>query len=401
MHHEFGELDLLDASHHADPWPLYDWMREEAPAYKDANGHWYVTRYDDIVAVAKDPDTFTSIEGNRPTLPPDHSFIHLDGEAHKARRDLIKDWFSPRAMKQYEQHVRDVASELIDAVIERGTTEFVGDISKPLPARIMCEMTGVPPEMQEQVTEWLDVFTRAGQNAKFVDESVNDAFFGFGLMHMDLVEERRAEPKNDLLSLWVNASPGGGPMNEDQLLFEHTMLMVGGSETSRNALSGGLYMLTQHKDQRDWLRDHPEGLNNAIEEILRWTTPFMSMSRTLTKDVVMHGQQMKAGETIVMMYPPANRDPRHFDDPHRFDVRREFKKGQLAFGFGRHFCLGAPLARLEVKVVMEEVLKRMPDFDLAGEPVFQRTSFIRGLIELPLRFTPGATSGTTAAWGIV
>jgi len=140
---------------------------------------------------------------------------------------------------------------------------------------------------------------------------------------------------------------------------------------------------------------------NAIEEILRWTTPFMSMSRTATRDHELRGQQIKEGETVVMMYPPANRDPRYFDDPHTFDVRREFKKGQLAFGFGRHFCLGAPLARLEVRVVLEEVLKRMPDFDLDGEAVFQRTSFIRGLLELPLKFTPGEKIGTKAPWGIV
>ena len=389
MFHAPGELDLIDPQTHIDAWPLYDWMREQAPAYRDKNGIVCVSRYDDIVAISRDPETFTSQEGNRPLLPADHSFIHLDGDAHRMRRGLVDRFFGGRAIHKMEQHLRDVTNALIDNVIESGSTEFVDDVAAPFPARIMCEMTGIPDEMADDVRAWLDVFIRGGNGPEYVDEATNDAFFSFGLLHMDLVEAQRAAPKDNLLQVWMDASVGGEKMNEDQLLFEHTMLMVGGSETSRNAITSGLYQLTKHPEQRKWLCEHPEGMNNAVEEIIRWATPFISMSRVATKDTQLHGEQIREGDTVLMLYPPANRDPRKFDDPHTFDIRRKFKKGQLAFGYGRHFCLGARLARAEVRVVLEEVIRRMPDWQLDGEPDWAISSFIQGITRMPLTFTPG------------
>lgn len=389
MHLEFGEIDLLDPATHDAPWPLYTWLREECPLYQDKNGIWCVSRYDDIVKVSKDPDTFTSLEGNRPLLPADHSFIHLEGDLHKQRRDLISEWFGPKAIAKLESHVRDVTTELLDTVIESGHTEFIADIAAPLPARITCEMTGIPAEMSEYARELLDVFIRGGNGPDHVTEEVNDAFFKFGLMHMDLVEQHRAEPKDDLLSVWLNATIDGEPMNEDQLLFEHAMLMVGGSETTRNAISCGVLELATRPEQRQWLIDHPEGIPNAVEEIIRWATPFISMSRMATRDVAWGDHTIRAGETVMMLYPSANRDPRKFKDAETFDVRREFTKGQLAFGYGRHFCLGARLARSEALVVFQELLRRVPDWSIDGTPTYSSSSFIRGLTSLPLAFTPG------------
>lgn len=397
MHLEFGEIDLLDPALHDAPWPLYTWLREKSPLYQDRNGIWCISRYDDIVKVSRDPDTFTSLEGNRPLLPADHSFIHLEGEAHRKRRELISEWFGPKAISKLEHHVRDVTNELIDNVIESGRTEFVADISAPLPARITCEMTGIPAERSEEVRELLDVFIRGGNGPAHVTDEVNDAFFKFGLIHMDLVEAHRAEPRDNLLSVWLGARIDGEPLNEDQLLFEHTMLMVGGSETTRNAISTGVLELASRPGQREWLRTHPEGIPNAVEEIIRWATPFISMSRVATRDVAWGEHTIREGETLLLLYPAANRDPRKFDEPEAFNVRRNFVKGQLAFGYGRHFCLGARLARSEAMVVFQELLRRMPDWAVSGTPQFSQSSFIRGLNALPLSFTPGPRSAPRPA----
>jgi cytochrome P450 family 142 subfamily A polypeptide 1 len=207
---------------------------------------------------------------------------------------------------------------------------------------------------------------------------------------MMLVEERLAEPRDDLLSIWVHSEFDGQKLDDDQLLFEHTMMIVGGSETTRNAISGGLEMLARHPDQRDWLAANPEGIPNAVDEIIRWTTPFIRMSRTATRDAEVAGTPIKAGEELIMLYPAANRDPRKFPDPYRFDVRRKFRAKPISFGFGRHHCLGIHLARLEAKVALEQVLRRMPDFELDGDPVWNVSSFLRGPTHMPFKFTPGA-----------
>lgn len=392
MHYEFGEIDLLEPTTHDDPWVLYTWLREKSPLYQDKNGVWCVSRYDDIVKVSKNPEIFTSLEGNRPLLPADHSFIHLEGETHRKRRDLIADRFGPKAVAAVEGHIRAVATELIDRVIEAGETDFVADIAAPLPARIMCEMTGIPAELSDEVREILDVFITAGSGPTHVTEQVNDAFFRFGLIHMDLVEAQRGQESDNLLSVWMNARIDGKPMNEDQLLFEHAMLMVGGSETTRNAISSGMLELARHPEQRQWLLEHPEGMPNAVEEIIRWSTPFVSMSRTATQDVEWGEHTIRQGDCVIMLYPAANRDPRRFEDPESFNVRRVFDKPHLAFGYGRHFCLGARLARTEAQVVIEEALRRMPDWELAGTPRYNSSSFIRSITHLPLRFTPGSVA---------
>lgn len=383
-------LDLTNGVFHTeDPWPLYFWMQDEAPLYQDANGYWYATRYDDIKAIAMDPATYTSTEGNRPGLPNDHSFIHLDGKSHHARRGLIQHLFTPAAIKKLETHVTDVVDQLIDQVIESGECDFVEDVAAKLPMQLIGEMTGTPPEMWDEIRSWLDVFCIGGQGPQYVDDDVNEMFLRFGALHMDLVDERRENPKDDLLSLWVQAQIDGQGMTDDDILWEHTMMTVGGSETTRNSVSGGILALLENPDQRAWLQANPKGINNAVDEVLRWTTPFVGMSRTLTRDVTLHGKTMAKGEQIVLLWPAANRDPRKFDDSMKFDLQRKFTNRQLAFGLGHHVCLGEHLARLETRVVLERLLARMPDFQLNGTPEKSQSSFIRGLKTLPLRFTPG------------
>lgn len=386
-------IDLMHPdTHSGDPWPLYNWLREEAPVYWDPiNELWCVSRYDDIVAVAKNPKDFWSTEGNVPKMPADPSFINLDGKAHRDRRKLISALFQPKAIAKMEDHVREVVDSLIDEVIEQGHCEFVHDIAAPLPVKLIGEMTGIDAQWHPFVLEWLDEFVKGGNGPDHVTMEVNEAFINFGALHMEMVDERREEPKDDLLSIWVHAEIDGVPLDEDQLLFEHTMIMIGGSETSRNAMSGGVLSLAEHPEQRDFLAENPQWCTNAMEEATRWVTPFVRMSRTATRDCDLVGTPVRKGDEVIMLYPPANRDPRRWTDPETFDVRRDFKKTKnLAFGFGHHFCIGAWLARLEGQVVFEQMLKRMPDWRVAGETTYQHSSFVRGLTSLPLEFTPGA-----------
>lgn len=388
----FGSIDLMDPDTHAgNPWPLYDWLREEQPMYWDAiNELWCVSRYDDIVALAKQPKVFTSSEGNVPKMPQDPSFINLDGKKHRDRRKLIQAFFTPAAVRKMQEHILDSVDALIDEVIEKGSCDFVEDIAAPLPVRLISEMTGIPEEYHEDVRHWMDVFMLGGNGPEHVTAEVNEAFINFGGLHMMLADERKENPKDDLLSIWVHAEIDGEPLNEDELLFEHTMMMIGGSETARNAVSGGIYEMAMHPDQRQRLLDNPELLASAAEESTRWVTPFIRMSRTATQDVEFLGAQVKKGDEIIMLYPAANRDPRKFDDPHSFDVGRDFKKTRtLAFGYGAHFCLGAFLALSEIQCVFKRMLERMPDWEIAGEPQFQRSSFARGITSLPITFSPG------------
>jgi cytochrome P450 family 142 subfamily A polypeptide 1 len=397
MSEPFVDVDLLDPETHAgNPWPLYDRLREEHRMYwEPINELWCVSRYDDIVEMSRQPEVFTSLEGNVPKMPADPSFINLEGKKHHDRRKLIQALFSPSAVRKMEAHIGSAVDQLIDNVIEKGSCDFVEDIAAPLPVGIIAEMTGIPAEWHEDVREWMDIFIRGGSGPDHVTAEVNEAFINFGALHMQLVDERREDPKDDLLSIWAHAQVDGQLlMDEDDILFEHTMMMIGGSETARNAISGAVLELADLPDQKRLLREQPELAGNAGEEATRWVTPFIRMSRTATQDAELGGAHIKEGQELIMLYPAANRDPRKFDNPYEFDVARDFKKARtLAFGHGHHYCLGAFLALAEARAVFERMMERMGDWQVVGEPVWAKSSFIRGLMSLPIAFTPGPRLG--------
>ncbi|MCP4806321.1 MAG: cytochrome P450 [Proteobacteria bacterium] len=384
------DIDLLKSETHIDPWPTYDWMRENAPVYWDAtNEIWAVTRYADIIAVSRDAETFISGEGNRPKMPGEPNFINMDGKAHMQRRSLVQDLFTPKAVATAEGFTREVCIELLDKVADKGECEFVDDISAPLPLRLIATMLGDPPEVHDRLSKWMDIFTKGGQGPEYVTEEVQETFMEFAAHHFDEVEKREGCPAHDILSMWMNAGKSGCPMDEEAVLFEHVMLLVGGSETTRNAITGGLMMLMEHPEQWDYLVEHPEGIPNACEEMIRWVSPFINMTRTVSKDTVFNGVELKEDDEIMMMYPAANRDPRAFDDPHTFNIHREFgtkDKKPIAFGYGRHHCLGAHIARLEMHVMFEQIFKRWKSVRMNGEPEYRISSFIRGVKHLPIAF---------------
>lgn len=382
------QIDLLKCETHDDPWQMYAWMRDEAPLYWDETNEIYaVTRYEDIIAVSRDPETFTSSDGNRPNMPGEPNFINMDGHAHMARRSLVQDLFTPKAVAAAEGYTREIVAELLDRVMDQGRCEFVEDISSPLPLRLIATMLGNPPESFSKLHKWMEVFTHGGCGPDYVTEEVQENFIDFASHHYEVMEERQKCPAHDILSIWMRAGERGVEMDDEDILFEHTMLLVGGSETTRNAISGGLFQLLLHPEQWTWLVENPDAIPNACEEMIRWVSPFISMSRTVTKETELVGKTLSVGDQVMMIYPSANRDPRAFDRPNRFDVRRDFSsKKPIAFGYGRHHCLGAHLARLEMRVMFEELTKRWTDVHLDGEPEWRTSSFIRGPKTLPLAF---------------
>ena len=387
------QVDILKIDTHAEPWDTYRWLREEAPVYWDPyNELWVVSRYDDIVRISRDPGTWTSAEGNRPKLGKDPSFIHMDGKEHLQRRGLVQKHFSKGACRHMEEGIRQMSRGLLAAAVNKPSCEFVEDVAAPIPLHVIAKMLGDPPEFLERLHHLLEAFTYGGNGPQYVTEDVEEAYMEFAMHHYGMVDERMECPKDDLVSLWMNAEVNGQKLHEDVVLFEHTMILGGGSESTRNAMSGGLHQLIQNPDQWAFLRDNPDAIPNAVEEMIRWVSPFVSMSRTVTRDGEFQDFKMREGEEVVMLYPAANRDPRVFDDPDTFDVHRSFgAKKPIAFGHGRHLCLGANLAREEMRILFEELFKLVHDVpQLAGEPTWRVSSFIRGPKTMPVAFTPRA-----------
>ena len=385
------DYDLLDLDTHVDdPWPMYTYLREEEPLYWDRHNElWAISRHADIVAMSSDTETFTSGEGALANIPPDPSMIHQYPEQHGKQRRLVSSAFTPSRMRSLESEARDIAIDIIENVRPHARCDAVTDLAKHLPLRLIGAMLGHPREDLEMIQSWTDAMVQGGSGPQYVDETTNDAFDNFAMYHEEAIAKRMEERTDDILSVWLDAEIDGEKLDESQLLFEHALIFVGGSETTRNVMSCGIEMLIKNPEQRQYFIeniDDPAVNKAAIEEMIRWAVPFTRMVRVATRDVEMYGKTIKEGQGIMMMYPCAMRDPRVFDDPDTFDIRRPAPTSNLSFGHGRHLCLGANLARMELRIFFDELLRRIPnmEFDPAQSPTKRRSSFIRGLTSLPV-----------------
>ena len=385
------DYDLLDLDSHVDdPWPMYTYLREEAPLYWDQHNElWAISRHEDIVAMSSDTETFTSGEGALANIPPDPSMIHQYPEQHGKQRRLVSSAFTPSRMRSLESNARAIAIDIIENVRPHGYCDAVTDLAKHLPLRLIGAMLGHPTEDLEMIQSWTDAMVQGGSGPQYVDDTTNDAFDGFAMYHEEAIAKRMEERTDDILSVWLDAEIDGEKLDESQLLFEHALIFVGGSETTRNVMSCGIEMLIKNPEQRQYFIeniDDPAVNKAAIEEMIRWAVPFTRMVRVATRDVEMYGKTIQKGQGIMMMYPCAMRDPRVFDDPDTFDIRRPAPTSNLSFGHGRHLCLGANLARMELRIFFDELLRRIPnmEFDPAQSPTKRRSSFIRGLTSLPV-----------------
>ncbi|MEO6629868.1 MAG: cytochrome P450 [Aquihabitans sp.] len=375
------------------PHDAFTWMRANAPVYFDGTV-WGITRYADLKAVSKDPETFSNAQGIRPDAGPIPQMIDMDDPEHFQRRKIVNKGFTPRRVREREDEIRSVCDEIIDRVAEKGECDFVWDIAAQLPLIMIANDLGVAPEDRAQLLEWSDAMLSALTGNPESMGPATDAFIGYTEYSERVIADRRQCPQDDLMSLLVHAEVDGDRLDQASLIHESLLILIGGDETTRHVISGGAYQLLTHPDQWDLLRDDPAKLTVGIEEMLRWVTPIKNMSRTATRDVEFQGQSIKEGQKVLLMYGSANRDEDIFDEPFRFDIERHPNE-HVAFGFGTHFCLGNSLARLELKVMFEQLLARLPDLELVSpeEPAYRPANFVSGYESMPVRFSPVAKVG--------
>jgi cytochrome P450 family 142 subfamily A polypeptide 1 len=388
------DIDLLDGSFYVDnPREKYAWMRANAPVYFDAaNGVWAIATYAAILAAEKDPATFSNAGGIRPDTGPIPMMIDMDDPEHWKRRKLVNKGFTPRRVRDSQQEIRDVCDAILDQVCERGECDFVTDIASPLPMILIGDMLGVAPADRDDLLRWSDdmVGALSGKATEAQAMKAMDAMGGYTAFCTHAVAERQAQPTDDLMSVLVHAEVDGDRLSPHDVLHESLLILIGGDETTRHVISGGMEQLLVHPEQWKLLVNDPGKLTVAIEEMLRWVTPIKNMCRTVTHDTEFLGEHLTAGQKCMLMFESANFDEAKFSEPDRFDVERQPNE-HVAFGFGTHYCLGQALARLELKVMFERLVARMPDLELAADPTGlprRRANFISGLESMPVTFSP-------------
>ena len=387
-------IDLLDGAFYAeDPYPTYAWMRENAPAYWDSgNELWGISRYDDVVSIEQRKKLFINSDqdkgGYRPNLPADPAIIGLDDPHHSLRRKLVSRRFTPRAVSRFEDHVRDVVRSLIDtALAHGGPVEIVSELAAPLPAEMIGLLLGFTAEMTPKLQEWSERSIMLGGGPRYMNDEGVAAVMDFAAASAELYEHKQGCPADDVMSVWTTAEVPGHEFGLDQVISDCLLLLDGGAETTRTVIARTLLELAARPDQWALLRDGAD-LEVATEEFVRWVTPIHNMCRVATEDTEVGGETIRAGDQVVLMYPSANRDTAHFDDPEEFDVTRH-PNHHLSFGFGTHFCLGASLARLEIRIFFEELRERVAELAAVPDSVVEMpNAFVYGLSSAEMTFTP-------------
>src|SRR4051812_5930601 len=389
------EIDALDPTLYVRgvAHDVYRWMREHDPVFRDEkNNLWVITKYEDVSHVERHPELFSSAQGVRPKGGggDELSIVSMDDPEHVRQRRMVSRGFTPSRITQLTQHIRELARELVANVAPRGGCDFVLDIARPLPLIVIAEMLGLPVVDRERLANWSDTMMAAeGSEPDEPRGQAAAAAWAEYVMYLDgLLHDRRAHPRDDLISVLLTSADADELTAEEVLSFL-VLLLVAGNETTRNALSGGMLALTNFPEQRARLVADLSLVNSATEEILRYVSPVISFSRTVVADTELRGRALRAGEVLLNLYPSANRDADVFDAPDEFRVDRD-PNLHLAFGTGPHFCLGANLARTEIRILLEELFTRLPDIRVADGAGAQRgpNSLVTTIQHLPVVFTP-------------
>jgi cytochrome P450 len=394
-------IDLFSAEMRRNPYPVYDWLRSASPVLHDPRSDfWMVFDYEGVTRALNDLDGFSSR-----AAPPGGGaldwLVFFDPPRHTKLRALIQRAFTPRSVAALEPRIRELARDLLDRTIERGEMDVAADFAVPLPMMVIAEMLGIPAADRPRFRRWNDVvldmiYTISGGAEAARAVSV----FGAATAEMSayltgLLAERRAAPRDDLLTRLAEAEVDGARLTEREILSFFQLLLVAGSETTTNLIDNAILCFLENPDQLARLRAAPDFLPSAIEEVLRYRSPFQTVFRLTRRDVEMHGQVIPAGKLVLAMVGSANRDPQQFRDPGRFDITRS-PNPHLGFGHGIHFCLGAPLARLEGRVALADFLERVKGFaPVSDQPWEPRPAFhVHGPTRLPIRFEPGRRAAT-------
>jgi cholest-4-en-3-one 26-monooxygenase len=376
-------LDLLDGPSYVDgTYARYAWFRQHEPvAWDEGNELWGVFRHADVVEVETRDDVFISSNqtkgGYRPNIPADPAIIGLDNPLHSERRKLVSRRFTPRAVVAREARVREVVADLIDAAVTRGTVDVVADLAAPLPARMIGWLLGFPDDAWPQLRDWSERTIMLGGGPRYLNDDGLAAFTEFLGAASDLYDEKQRCPADDTMTTWTTAEIAGEPLGKREVLADCLLLLDGGAETTRTVIARSIVELARRPDQWAALQAGADAAT-ATEEFIRWVSPIHNMCRVANRDYELGGVTIKAGQQVVLMYGSANRDPAHFAEPERFDVTRK-PNDHIAFGLGTHFCLGAGLARLEIRVFFEEFVKRVGAVRLVTEPVEMPNAFVFGL----------------------
>ncbi|WP_006246491.1 cytochrome P450 [Mycolicibacterium tusciae] len=386
------DVDLTDGAFYAgDSRPIYKWMRENEPVFRDRNGLAAAATYQAVIEAERNPELFSNAGGIRPDQPGVEMMIEMDDPQHLLRRKLVNSGFTRKRVKDLEASIDSLCDTLIDAVCEKGECDFVWDLAAPLPMAVIGDMLGVRPEERQMFLKWSDdLVSSLSSTAAEADIQVTmEAFATYSNYMTGMIEERKTQPTDDLVSVLVHAEVEGSKLEDHQIVTEVLLLLIGGDETTRHTLSGGTRQLLRHPEQHQRLINDLDLLPNAIEEMLRWTAPVKNMARTLTADTEFHGTALKEGEKMILLFESANFDEKVFEDPEVFDIDRH-PNNHLAFGFGTHFCLGNQLARLELSIMQTKLLQRLPDLRLASdaELPLRPANFVSGLEKMPVEFTP-------------
>jgi cholest-4-en-3-one 26-monooxygenase len=409
------EIDTLDPRFYDDPWDAYRWLRRYSPIHWDAtNRLWVLSKHEDVSHVSRNQELYSAADGVRPRVQAPMSIISMDDPEHTRQRRLVSRGFTPAKVRALTDHIRELSNQIVDDVADRGELDFVEDFAIHVPLIVIAEMMGLDPEQRIDLYRWSDAMMAGDSAGDAPDDpymlAAAEAFGEYAAMCVELIEQRRAEGSHggDIISTLTQAfdegelrredrgGADGAPeiaLTDDELIMFLVLIVVAGNETTRNALTGGLMAFSRFPEQKQRVIDDPALWDTAVEEIIRYVSPVLTFSRTVTEDHTYKGVDLAAGDKVLMLYQSANRDEDVFDAPDEFLVDRS-PNPHLAFGIGTHYCMGANLARAEVRVVFEELFARLSDIHVPAGASWERghSSLVLSLEHLPVRFTPQQAS---------